>query len=55
MAIAATAKLPTGTHLIEVEATDVTGKLFVDRETFRVIDIAKPVPSAPNAAARPAR
>lgn len=41
------ATLPVGTHLIEVEATDVSGKLHVDRQSIRVIEIPKPAPKTP--------
>jgi hypothetical protein len=43
------ATLKVGTHLIEVEATDVNGKPHVDRQTIRVVDLprppAKPIPA----------
>ena len=42
------ATLPVGTHLIEVEATDVNGKPHVDRQSIRVVE--NPRPAVINAA-----
>lgn len=36
------ATLKIGTHLIEVEATDVNGKTHIDRRSIRVIEIPRP-------------
>jgi C terminal of Calcineurin-like phosphoesterase/N terminal of Calcineurin-like phosphoesterase/Calcineurin-like phosphoesterase len=36
------ATLKVGTHLIEVEATDVNGKPHIDRQAIRVVDIPRP-------------
>ncbi len=41
------AALPIGTHLVEVEATDVNGTAHTDRRSIRVVDIPRPAP--PNA------
>lgn len=38
------ATLPIGTHLIEVEATDVNGKSHTDRQSIRVVEIPRPAP-----------
>ncbi len=48
------ALLPEGTHMVEVETTDMHGKVYTDRESIRVVPL--PVPSRAGApAARPAR
>lgn len=41
------ATLPVGTHLIEVEATDVSGKVHLDRRSIRVVDIPRLPPKKP--------
>ncbi len=40
------AGLRAGTHQFEVEATDASGKVTIDRETVRVIDLPKPPEAA---------
>ena len=37
--------LPVGTHMIEVETTDMDGKVYVDRESLRVVALPKPAPA----------
>jgi C terminal of Calcineurin-like phosphoesterase len=41
------ATLKIGTHMIEVEATDVNGKSHVDRQSIRVVDIPRPARKTP--------
>jgi C terminal of Calcineurin-like phosphoesterase/N terminal of Calcineurin-like phosphoesterase/Calcineurin-like phosphoesterase len=43
------ATLPVGTHIIEVEATDINGKVHVNRRAIRVEEIPKPAPKPANA------
>lgn len=40
------AGLAVGTHQFEVEVTDASGKVHVDRETLRVVALPRPTPSA---------
>lgn len=47
------ATLPAGTHMIEVETTDMHGKVYVDRESLRVVPLPTPAPAPAPAAAKP--
>ncbi|MCC6510695.1 MAG: calcineurin-like phosphoesterase C-terminal domain-containing protein, partial [Pirellulaceae bacterium] len=47
--------LSAGTHQVEVEVTDVSGKVFVDRETLRVVELPKPKPATGGADRAPTR
>jgi len=40
------ATLPVGTHMIEVETTDMDGKVYTDRESIRVVPLPTPAPPA---------
>lgn len=45
--------LPVGTHMIEVETTDMHGKVYTDRESIRIVPLPTPTPMP--ASALPAR
>ena len=39
--------LPVGTHMIEVETTDMDNKVYTDRESIRVVAIPAPASTRP--------
>jgi len=44
------ATLPVGTHMIEVETTDMDDNVYTDRESIRVVALPSPTPASPQPA-----
>ena len=46
------ATLPVGTHMIEVETTDMDNQVYTDRESIRVVALPTPTPANPQSSTR---